>query len=176
MEKKVVVFCSASYDIDSKYKEAAREVVLALHSYGYSVVSGGCIKGTMGVVADASMRCGGRHIGIVPRFMRDVKFPGLSEIVSTDTMSERKEAMRAGTCAAIALPGGIGTLDELIETHVLAKLGKYEGKLYALNLDGFYEPLKQLMDHYVATGMMTPRDRDLLQFPDSVDELMGFFN
>ena len=91
-------------------------------------------------------------------------------------MSERKEAMRAGTCAAIALPGGIGTLDELIETHVLAKLGKYEGKLYALNLDGFYEPLKQLMDHYVATGMMTPRDRDLLQFPDSVEELMGFFN
>lgn len=176
MEKKVVVFCSASYDIDSKYKEAAREVVLALHSYGYSVVSGGCIKGTMGVVADASMRCGGRHIGIVPRFMRDVKFPGLSEVVWTDTMSERKEAMRAGTCAAIALPGGIGTLDELIETHVLAKLGKYEGKLYALNLDGFYEPLKQLMDHYVATGMMTPRDRDLLQFPDSVDELMGFFN
>lgn len=176
MEKKVVVFCSASYDIDSKYKEAAREVVLALHSYGYSVVSGGCIKGTMGVVADASMRCGGRHIGIVPRFMRDVKFPGLSEVVWTDTMSERKEAMRAGTCAAIALPGGIGTLDELIETHVLAKLGKYEGKLYALNLDGFYEPLKHLMDHYVATGMMTPRDRDLLQFPDSVDELMGFFN
>ncbi len=173
MEKKVVVFCSASYDIDSKYKEAAREVVLALHSYGYSVVSGGCIKGTMGVVADASMRCGGRHIGIVPRFMRDVKFPGLSEVVWTDTMSERKEAMRAGTCAA---PGGIGTLDELIETHVLAKLGKYGGKLYALNLDGFYEPLKQLMDHYVATGMMTPRDRDLLQFPDSVDELMGFFN
>ena len=103
MEKKVVVFCSASYDIDSKYKEAAREVVLALHSYGYSVVSGGCIKGTMGVVADASMRCGGRHIGIVPRFMRDVKFPGLSEVVWTDTMSERKEAMRAGTCAAIAL-------------------------------------------------------------------------
>lgn len=176
MEKKVVVFCSASYDIDSKYKEAAREVVLALHSYGYSVVSGGCIKGTMGVVADASMRCGGRHIGIVPRFMRDVKFPGLSEVVWTDTMSERKEAMRAGTCAAIALPGGIGTLDELIETHVLAKLGKYEGKLYALNLDGFYEPLKHLMDHYVATGMMTPRDRDLLQFPDSVEELMGFFN
>ena len=142
----------------------------------FSVVSGGCIKGTMGVVADASMRCGGRHIGIVPRFMRDVKFPGLSEVVWTDTMSERKEAMRAGTCAAIALPGGIGTLDELIETHVLAKLGKYEGKLYALNLDGFYEPLKQLMDHYVATGMMTPRDRDLLQFPDSVEELMGFFN
>ncbi len=176
MEKKVVVFCSASYDIDPKYKVAAREVVLALHSYGYSVVSGGCIKGTMGVVADASMRCGGRHIGIVPRFMRDVKFPGLSEVVWTDTMSERKEAMRAGTCAAIALPGGIGTLDELIETHVLAKLGKYEGKLYALNLDGFYEPLKHLMDHYVATGMMTPRDRDLLQFPDSVDELMGFFN
>ena len=175
-EKKVVVFCSASYDIDPKYNEAAREAVRALHSYGYTLVSGGCIKGTMGVVADASMRCGGRHIGIVPRFMRDVKFPGLDEVVWTDSMSERKEAMRAGTCAAIALPGGIGTLDELIETHVLAKLGKYSGKLFALNIDGFFEPLKKLLDHYVETGMMTRRDRDLLQFPDTVEELIGFFN
>lgn len=175
-EKKVVVFCSASYDIDPKYKEAAREAVRALHSYGYTMVSGGCIKGTMGVVADASMRCGGRHVGIVPRFMRDVKFPGLDEVVWTDTMSERKEAMREGTCAAIALPGGIGTLDELIETYVLAKLGKYGGKLFALNLDGFYEPLKKLLDHYVETGMMSRRDRELLQFPDTVEELIGFFN
>lgn len=174
--KKIVVFCSASYDIEAKYNEAAREVVRALHSLGYALVSGGCIKGTMGVIADESKRCGGCHIGVVPRFMRDVKFPGLDEVIWTDTMSERKVAMREGTVAALALPGGIGTLDELIETHVLAKLGKYEGRLFALNIDGFYEPLKRLLDHYVETGMMNKRDRALIEFPDTVEELAGFFN
>ena len=174
--RKAVVFCSASYDIDPKYNEAAREVVRALHAYGWTLVSGGSFRGTMGAIADEMDRLGGEHIGILPRFMKGLEYPHLTELVWTDTMAERKERMREGTSAVIALPGGIGTLDELIETHVLAKLGKYEGKLYALNLDGFYEPLKHLMDHYVATGMMTPRDRDLLQFPDSVDELMGFFN
>lgn len=175
-ERKVAIFCSASYDIDRKYNEAAREAVRALHSYGCTIVSGGCIKGTMGAIADESARCGGRHIGIVPRFMKDLKFPGLDEVFWTDTMSERKALMREGTEAVIAFPGGIGTLDELIETHVLAKLGKYSGRIFALNLDGFFEPFKALLDHYVATGMLDEASRRLVEFPDTVEELAGFFN
>lgn len=175
-ERKIAVFCSASYDISRKYHEAAREAVRALHSYGYTLVSGGTVKGMMGTVADESARCGGRHVGVVPRFMKDLRFPGLDEVVWTDTMAERKTAMREGTEAVVALPGGIGTLDELIETLVLKKLGKYDGWIYALNQDGFYEPLKRLLDHYVHTGMMPPADRELIQFPDTVAELTGFFN
>lgn len=175
-ERKIAVFCSASYDIPRKFKDAAREAVRALHSYGYTLVSGGCIKGMMGTVADESARCGGRHIGVVPRFMKDLRFPGLDEVIWTDTMSERKTAMREGTEAVIALPGGIGTLDEVIETLVLRKLGKYSGGIYALNQDGFYEPMKALLDHYVRTGMMSPKDRQLMLFPDTVEELIGFFN
>ena len=88
-------------------------------------------------------------------------------------MAERKERMREGTCAAIALPGGIGTLDEVIGTLTLAKLDKYDGKILALNLDGFYNPLKALLDHYVATGMLDQRSRNLIEFPDTVSELVG---
>ena len=91
-------------------------------------------------------------------------------------MSERKELMRKGTCAAVALPGGIGTLDELVETHVLAKLGKYHGKVIAFNVDGFYDPLKALLDHYVDSGMLNPSDRDLLLFPETVEELSAILD
>ena len=172
-ERKIVIFCSACYGIDEKYNQAAREAVRAACSLGYTIVSGGSIRGTMGAVAEEVVNCGGRHIGVLPRFMEKFKFPGLDELIWTDTMAERKERMREGTCAAIALPGGIGTLDELIETLTLAKLEKYSGKVLALNLDGFYEPLKSLLDHYVATGMLAPRDRALIEFPDTVAELVG---
>jgi len=173
MEKKLVIFCSSSYDIDPAYNEAARQVVRAACGLGYTIVSGGAIKGTMGAVSDEVARCGGRHIGVLPRFMAEFRHPGLSELVWTDTMAERKEKMREGTCVAVALPGGIGTLDELIETHVLAKLGKYDGKIFALNIGGFYDPFKALLDHYAATGMTSRRDCDLVEFPDTVEELTG---
>ena len=173
-ERKAVVFCSASGDIDPKYNEAAREVVRALHSYGWTLVSGGSFRGTMGVIADEMKRLGGKHIGVLPRFMAGLEYDGLTELHWSDTMADLKERMRQGTEAAIALPGGIGTLDELIETHVLAKLGRYGGKVYALNVDGFFDPFKVLLDHYVATGMLEPRDRALLVFADTPAELAEY--
>ncbi len=171
-ERKIVIYCSASYEIDQKFNQAAREMTRAACSLGYTIVSGGAVKGTMGVVADEVLRCGGRHIGVIPRFMEEYLFPGLDEVIRTETMAERKERMREGTIASVALPGGIGTLDELIGTLTLAKLGKYSGKIYALNLFDFYEPLKGLLDHYVATGMLDPDSRNLISFPETVDELV----
>ena len=90
-------------------------------------------------------------------------------------MSTRKEAMREDTVAAIALPGGIGTLDELMETHVLRKLHKYEGDIYALNLDGFYNPLKDLLAHFAKTNMTAQQDIDLIRFPETVEDLLAYF-
>ncbi len=171
--RKVVVFCSSVSEIDPAYKEAARALTGALHASGFSIVSGGGERGLMGECVRASAACGGAHTGVLPRFMKGLESASLSEVVWTDTMSERKEKMREGTCAAIALPGGIGTLDELMETHTLRKLERYPGKLYALNVKGFYEPLRALLDHYVATGMMSRADADLLQFPGTVEQLMA---
>lgn len=174
-ERKVAIFCSACTGVNEKYNEAARELVHALHSFGWTIVSGGTTKGTMKVIVDASVECGGKHIGVIPRFMAPVVHPGLSEVVWTDTMSERKEAMRKGAAAVIALPGGIGTLDEIIETHVLAKLDRFNGRLFVLNIDGFYDPFEALLDHYVSTGMLDPYSRGLLLFPKSVEELIDQF-
>lgn len=168
--KKAVFFCSASYTIDPKYNQAAREAVRAACLSGYTAVSGGTVKGTMGEIADEVVACGGYHIGIIPRFMKEYVYPGLSEIVWTETMAERKMKMREGVDLAVALPGGIGTMDELIETIVLAKLGFFKGKIVAFGPYGFYEPFKALLDHYVNTNMMAPVDRDRVIFVQTIDE------
>ena len=170
--KKIVFFCSASDQCPKEYNENAAKVVEALCEKGYGIVSGGTVLGTMGVISNTVAKCGGYHKGVLPRFMQGLDFPGLSEIVWTDTMSERKEEMRRDTVAAVALPGGIGTLDELIETHVLVKLRQYHGRVIVLNLGGFFNPFLALLDHYVATGMLTQKDRQLVESYDTAEALL----
>ena len=171
MEGKVAVFfCSASFYIDPKYNQAAREYVRAACLRGYTISSGGTTKGTMKVVVDTARACGARTLGILPRFMADVRHPDLDELVWTDTMADRKEKMREGTDVVVALPGGIGTLDEFFETLTLAKLGKYQGKIVVANVDGFYDKLRELLDFYVETGMLDAWSRSLVHFVYSVQE------
>ena len=170
-DRKVLIFCSASEDINSLYNQVAREVVRAACLAGYDVVSGGTIKGTMRHVSDEAADAGVQVEGVLPRFMKGLEHPRLTKTTWTDTMSERKELMREGTCLSIALPGGIGTMDELAETYCLAKMGLYDGRVVALNLDGFYEPFKKQLDIYVETGMLDRRSREMIAFPETVEEL-----
>lgn len=171
MKRKVAVFfCSASFDIDPKFNQAARDYVRAACLHGYTISSGGTTKGTMKVVVDTARECGAPTVGVIPRFMTEVVHPVLDELIWTDTMAERKERMRRDTDLVVALPGGIGTLDEFIETLTLAKLGLYDGKLVAVNAYGFYEKLKELLDHYVETGMMDRQTRDMVHFVGTVEE------
>ena len=170
--KKIAVFCSASSEIDPKYNKVAREFVRAASLRGYGIVTGGTVKGTMGEVSDELHAIGGYHKGVIPRFMKQFVYPDLSELVWTDTMAERKTILREDTCAVVALPGGTGTLDELIETVALVHLKQYFGKITVLNHDGFYEPLKALLDHYVAAGMMTKDTRGKVLFADTAEQLI----
>ena len=170
--KKIAVFCSASFEIEPKYNKVAREFVRAASLRGYGVVSGGTVKGTMGEISSELVECGGYHKGVIPRFMEPYVYPQLSELVWTDTMAERKTLMREDTCAVVALPGGVGTLDELIETLALVHLKKYDGKVAVLNHDGFYNPLKQLLDHYLQTRMMPLSTREKVLFADTPEELL----
>ena len=172
MQKKIAVFCSASFEIDSKYNTVAREFVRAASLCGYGVVTGGTVKGTMGEISDELRSCGGYHLGVIPRFMKEYVYPELSEVIWTDTMAERKTLLREGTCAVVALPGGVGTLDELIETVALVHLKQYSGKMAVLNHEGFYEPLRALLDHYVTTGMMPQATRDKVIFADTPQQLL----
>lgn len=172
MKGKIAVFCSASFEIDPKYNRVAREFVRAASLCGYGIVSGGTVKGTMGEISDELHSCGGYHLGVIPRFMQQYVYPDLTETVWTDTMAERKTLLREGTCAVVALPGGIGTLDEVIETFALVHLKQYFGKIFLLNHDGFYEPLRQLLRHYVDTGMMTEATMSKICFAESKDEIL----
>ncbi len=122
MKGKIAVFCSASFEIDPKFNKVAREFVRAASLCGYGIVSGGTVKGTMGEISDELRDCGGYHLGVIPRFMEQYVYPELSELIWTDTMAERKTLLRKDTCAVVALPGGVGTLDEVIETVALVHL------------------------------------------------------
>lgn len=168
---RVLFYCSACADIAPEYNEAARRLVRAAVSRGYEIVSGGTVKGTMGVICDEASSLGASVRGVLPRFMEPLAHPGLTDIVWTETMAARKEAMREGADVVIALPGGIGTMDELFETLVLAKLGRFGGRIAALNIGGFYDPLDALLDHFVKTGMLEQHDRDRLHLPETVEEL-----
>ena len=173
MKDKIAVFCSASFDIDPKYNKVARDFVRAASLRGYRIVSGGTTKGTMGEIADELRDCGGYHLGVVPRFKEHCAYPELSELKWTDTLAERKTLLREDTCAVVALPGGIGTLDEVIETFTLLYLKQYDGKVCLLNYEGFYEPLLALLKHYVDVKMMTADTLDRLIVADTPDELLS---
>lgn len=173
MKDKIAVYCSASYDIDPKYNKVAREFVRAASLRGYRIVSGGTIKGTMGEISDELKSCGGYHLGVVPRFMEKLAYPELTETIWTDTLSERKVFLREGTYAVVALPGGIGTLDEIIEAFTLVYLKQFDGKVCLLNYDGFYDPLIALLKHYVDAKMMTQETLDKLIVADTAEELLS---
>lgn len=172
MKGKIAVFCSASGGIAPEYNQVASDFVRAASLRGYGIVTGGTVKGTMGVVSDTLRDCGGYHLGIIPRFMEQYVYPELTEVIRTDTMAERKMLMRKDTLGVVALPGGVGTLDEVIDTLALVHLKQYEGKIILLNHGGFYEPLRALLQHYVDTGMMPQTTFDKVLFADTADEII----
>ena len=174
MARQVSVFCASSEKIDPKYNAAARVLVRALHALGWTFITGGGACGTMGAIAREADAIGATHVGVLPRFMKGREYDRLTDVVWTDTMSQRKERMREGSDAAIALPGGIGTMDELFETYTLRKLGRFKGPVFLLNLDGFFDPVITLLDHFVATGMLEAEDRALVWFPSTVEELVSY--
>ena len=176
MRKKIAVFCSASYNIDPQYNKVARAFVRAASLCGYGIVSGGTIKGTMGEISDELASCGGYHLGVIPRFMEQYVYPGLSEVIWTDTMAERKTLLRKDTSAVVALPGGIGTLDELMETFALVHRKQYDGRIFVLDHEGFYEPLRNLLEHYVKTGMLSQETMNKIGFADTPQQLLEMLN
>ena len=172
MKEKIAVFCSASFEIVPKYNKVAREFVRAASLCGYGIVSGGTVKGTMGEISDELVEAGGYHRGVIPRFMKEYVYPDLTEVIWTDTMAERKILLREGTTAVVALPGGIGTLDEIMDTFACIHLKQYDGRIFVLNHEGFYEPLRKLLQHYVDEKMLSQETMDKIGFADTVEHLL----
>ena len=131
--------------------------------------------GLMGELADAALRHGGRVIGVIPvgLFTREVGHTGLTELHEVATMHERKQLMYDRADAFVALPGGLGTLEELAETATWSQLGLHSKPMVLLDVDGFWEPLAAQLDRMVGAGLLKPANRDLVRRASSAEEALG---
>ena len=129
----------------------------------------------MGLLADAALDAGGKVVGIIPGALRDAELahPGLTELVITGSMHERKRVMAERSDAFAVLPGGIGTLDEMFEIVTWRQLGLHDKPVFLVDIDEYWQPLRALLDHVVAQGFAAPLVPRLLQIVPGVPELLG---
>ncbi len=179
MIRAVAVYCSSSTQVDTGYIRAAGELGQALVESGWSLVYGGNNVGCMGALADAARSAGGRVLGITPRLFvaKGVVDQSCHELVVTECMRERKRLMEERADAFIALPGGLGTLEELFEIIVGRQLGVHDKPIVILNLNGYYDPLLALLEHGIESGFIRPGSRRLWfvasKIPDAIAHLQG---
>jgi uncharacterized protein (TIGR00730 family) len=160
----VCVYCGSSPGNRPVYADQARALARAMVERGIGLVYGGGKVGIMGIVADAVLALGGRVVGIIPQALidREVAHAGLSELVVTRSMHERKMIMAERADGFIALPGGLGTLEELFEAWTWAQLGIHEKPCGILDVEGFYGGLVRFVDHAVSEGFVKPENRNVL--------------
>ena len=175
--KKICIFCGSSMGFDPVYKEKAAELGRVLADNGCELLYGGGSVGLMKVVADVMMERHCKVTGTITQHLLDMRVghPDIDELIVVESMAERKKILEDMADGFIALPGGIGTMDEFFETVVLAKLGRFHGKTAVLNLDGFYEPLRDMLRHFVKTGMLTKEDYDRVVFAPTPQDLAKIF-
>ena len=171
---RVVVYCASSPDIDVSYFEAADELGRLLAKEGMEVVTGAGRQGLMGAVNDAVLDAGGVAVGVIPQFMVDNGWyhQGLSEMVVTEDMHERKMTMARMVDAAVALPGGLGTLEELAEVLTWRQLELFDKPVIVLNVGGFYDPLLEMLDRMIDEGFMSDQYRGMWQVAESPQHVL----
>lgn len=160
----VCVFCGSSDGRAPSYKHAAAELGHALAQRNNQLVYGGASVGLMGSVADAALAENGKVIGVLPQSLadRELAHPGLTELHIVDSMHTRKARMAELADCFIALPGGIGTLEEVFEVWTWAQLGFHNKPLGLLNLNGYYDDLIRFLDHVTAEHFVATSQRDRL--------------
>ncbi len=173
MPKLICVYCSSSRDLDSKYYTAGEAVGRGLARRGWGLIYGGGNAGTMGAVARGTKAAGGPVVGVIPEFMkeRELAFHEADELVTVDSMRERKRIMAERADAFITLPGGIGTLEEVSEIMVERGLALHAKPLVLLNQDGYYDGLLAFLERMVADRFKSAGFRSLMGVADEVDEI-----
>ena len=153
----VCVYCGSRTGSNPAHEEAARALGAALAREGVRLVYGGGSVGLMGTVARACLDGGGRVTGVIPRFLeeREVMLRRVDELIVTDDMHQRKRRMFEEADAFVALPGGIGTLEEVVEMITWAQLGRHRKPVLLADIGGFWGPLTELLDHMIDEGFIT---------------------
>ncbi len=170
----ITVYLGASFGNDPDCKEATLEMGRWIGRNGHRLIYGGSRVGLMGLVADGALECGAEVIGVEPGFFIDIaaQHEGLTELIVTETMAERKQKMLALGDAFVAMPGGTGTLEEIVEAISLLILGKLDNKpCIIFNLNGFYEELRQMFDKMTEKGFLLPENRDKIIFADTLEQV-----
>jgi uncharacterized protein (TIGR00730 family) len=173
----ICVFCGSNAGAQPAYVETAEAVGRGLARRGVRVVYGGARVGMMGALADAARSAGGDVVGVMPQaiFDREVGHTGLDDLRVVGSMHERKALMAELSDAFIALPGGVGTLEELFEVYTWAQLGIHEKPLGLLDVAGYYRPLVAFLDHAVREQFVRPSTRSMLAVGEELDDLLAAF-
>ena len=161
MNKSIVVYCASSSKIDEAFLASARDLGSLMAQKGVTLIDGGGQTGLMGAVNDGCIEEGGLAIGIIPRFMdeRGWAHPGLSRKIVADDMHNRKKTMAEMADGAIAMPGGVGTFEELLEIITWRKLKLFDGNVVIFNDRGYYDPLLEMLDKAAKLGFTKPGEK-----------------
>lgn len=174
---KVAVYCGSRSGNEPVYAEKARELGEFFGNNGMDLVFGGGNVGLMGIIADAVLASGGKVYGVIPEHLvsRELAHPGLTELFVVTNMHERKAKMAELADAFVALPGGVGTLEEIFEVWTWAQLGLHKKPCAFYNVDGFYDPLLEMMKTMVAAGFVKQPYLDMVVQAKTPTELVDGF-
>ena len=170
--RNVCVYCASSTQVAPSYFEAATRLGMLLGKRNIRVINGAGNIGLMQALSDAALAAGGAVTGVIPRFMVEQgwQHTGLTELIEVETMHERKETMARLSDAVIALPGGCGTMEELLEIITWKQLGLYTHPIVILNLGGYFDPLLEMFRRAVDEHFMRPIHTRMWSVAQSADE------
>lgn len=173
----VCVFCGSSLGADPIYRRTTAQVGRWLASHQIGITYGGGRVGLMGVLADEALAAGGAVIGIMPRHLidREIAHRGLTALVEVEDMHRRKLEMSRRSDAFLALPGGIGTLEELLEQWTWAQLGMHRKPCAMLNVGGYFDPLLRMIENMVENGFLSAEYHKMLIVDSEIERIMESF-
>jgi uncharacterized protein (TIGR00730 family) len=175
---RICVYCASSAQIDQSYFDATERLAKEFVKAGIEVVYGGGAIGLMGKLADTIIENGGKIKGIIPRFMNEVEWAHkkVEDLEFTDTMHDRKARFLENIDGLVALPGGTGTLEELLEAITLKKLGLFTKPIIILNTNNFYDLLNQLLEKFISENFINERHRQMWKFVDEPEDVIDAIN
>lgn len=172
--KRVAIYCASSTKIKECYFEMARQIGRGLALQGLELVNGAGNMGLMQASSDACLEAGGKVTGVIPRFMVEQNWhhTGLTELIVTESMHERKKTIADMTDAAIVLPGGCGTFDELFEIITWKQLGLYLNPIVLVNVDGYFDTLLALLQKAIDENFMRVQHADIWRVATTAEEAL----